>query len=143
MPPLPRTWYATAPVGHESIDADHRAIDDAIRALNRDLAFEADARIKLLSGLRELRALAVRHFEEEARLMLGSEFPNPNQHLRDHTRCLDMIDRHIGRLERVFSPSGPEQLDQIRHWFAAHAFDFDQELVDHLTKADAEPSTER
>ena len=124
-------WTDALLVGHQRIDADHRALVTMINRLHD--AIEAKTNREALSDiLHFLAEQAYRHFRFEEWLMETSEFPGAQHHLVSHRKLTDELDLLLYTLEISPDESLLAATDFFENWFVDHVIHDDAVLARHL-----------
>jgi len=122
-------WTDAFLLGHEPIDATHREFVAIVGALQAG----TDERLPML--LAELEAHARRHFGDEDRWMLETDFPPRDCHIDEHAAVL----RSIGEVREHVAGTGDAHearrlADALAGWFPGHADWLDSALAHWLCK---------
>ena len=82
-----------------------------------------------------------KHFDQENRLMIESDFPALAEHRHEHERVLGELERFGQRVRKGQISFGRSYLrDSIAQWFPLHAATMDSALAAHLKARPAIPA---
>ena len=130
------TWRPELEVGQENMDAEHRALVDALNQLHDAMA-EGRGRAEVNRTLAFLRDYAVRHFTSEEELMVRHGFPEAASHFAEHADLISRVSSFLAdhRSGRVQSPE--EILAFLERWLLDHILVQDRELGAFLARQGA------
>lgn len=123
------TWSDRFLIGHEAMDATHREFVDLVGAM-------LSAPDKELGRLLDMFAdHAERHFEEERKSMLATDFPAAQCHIDEHSAVL----ASVHEVRALMAAGGHEATcralaRELSRWFSGHADYMDASLAQWLVK---------
>jgi hemerythrin len=121
-------WSDAFVLGHEPMDATHREFVALVRAM------QTGPDEALTGLLADFEAHARRHFEEEDRWMLETDFPPRDCHMDEHAAVL----RSVVEVREVVARGELAQVrrlaDALADWFPRHADWLDSALAHWLCK---------
>lgn len=124
-------WDQKFEVGHERIDAEHRAFLNLIRSIS-----EENDRPRITRLLRELEKYAEFHFVSEENIMEDHGYPGLAVHRLIHNRLLSGLTEQLHAF-RNGSVDVAAIVEFLFQWFALHTSQEDRKLVDFLSGATA------
>lgn len=133
-------WDDTKDIGHSIIDADHRAMADAISALGESIFLPAhkeksgDRRERIEQSIHHLRTLAEQHFRSEEWIMETAGYPAMASHRGQHNDLLAEFDAFAGEFHKSGNESTAHAIRFLREWFEYHVLIWDKPLVDWLAR---------
>jgi hemerythrin len=116
-------WGPELAVGIAELDAEHRALVEAINAMVRLLAGSAE-QAEFNIQVDHLIAVAEAHFANEEALMDRHAAPQLRQHQREHEELLE--DLATLRLLAVEQARGLPLSHMLRDWLVDHVLHFDR-----------------
>ena len=125
-PPL--AWSDSLLLGHVGIDDEHEVLAELIGrmqcASDEDMALALD----------EVLAHATTHFSAENVLMLNTEFPPRDCHIKEHEAVLSSLNGVKRRLADGDVEVAHRLADELASWFPAHVQHLDSALSHWLCK---------
>ncbi len=128
-------WTDSLLVGHQRIDADHKALVAMINRLHDAVGAGTD-RATISEIIHFLAEQAYRHFKFEEWLMSASEFPETRHHLACHRRLTDELDVMFYAMEMAPDEALLEAVGFFEGWFVNHVVRDDIVLARHLAGRD-------
>ncbi len=125
-------WNKKFEVGHERIDFEHKIFLNLIR--DASLLPEREvSRKRILMHLNEVKQYAEFHFTSEENIMFDVDYPDIEQHKREHEMLLALLDKrvHQYRSEEV---DLEEVVAFLFEWFALHTTQVDTRLAQYITQ---------
>ena len=125
-------WDDKYLVGHPRIDHEHQVFVDLIRAVSiaADAVRSADKAARLLM---EVKKYAEFHFISEENIMIDANFPEYEQHKREHNYLLAKLEDELHRFRHA-----EIDLNHISNfmfeWFALHTTKMDLRLARFLAE---------
>lgn len=121
-------WNDEYLIGVEELDFEHKDLFDRLNELHKELA-RHDDKAKIEDCLGEIHARVSAHFALEEKFMRDTNFPNYEQHKREHDDFLDVIVEIIDEFRTDSELSYGDALEaQLQHWITHHITTSDQEL---------------
>ena len=123
-------WQKSYSVGSEQIDNEHKVFVEIIGRIHDAVLKEKSIDdIKRLT--RELETYAVFHFVSEENIMIDSEFPELEEHKKEHGKLLETLDNKIKKI--ISREVNPDILVYFSvNWFVEHTTNRDLKLATHL-----------
>ena len=123
-------WQKSYSVGNEQIDNEHKVFVEIIGRIHDAVLKEKSINdIKRL--IRELETYAVFHFVSEENIMIDSEFPELEEHKKEHEKLLETLDNKIKKI--ISHEIDPDTLVYfLVNWFVEHTTNRDLKLVKYL-----------
>jgi hemerythrin-like metal-binding protein len=120
-------------LGVESIDSDHRLQIRTVESIENAIRRGASEEVigPLLAGLAEHTKA---HFSAERALMRNSEYPDLEEHLREHDRLLRQLDHLIASYSEHRVQTALDVLHALRPWLLDHIDLMDRSLAEHLRR---------
>jgi hemerythrin-like metal-binding protein len=124
-------WSDRYAVGVDIIDRQHQKLFRLIDQLARGIqAGNSDA--TLMTVFDELADYTKTHFETEARLMAGAEYPDSQDHLVRHRELEASLGELVDKAKRGEPWVSLETMNFLRHWLYHHIDDTDRQLAKFL-----------
>jgi hemerythrin len=112
-------WSGAIRIGVESLDAQHRAMKQAIDELQR--ALEVEGQQSLVGPLlRKVSELTRSHFSDEESMMLSTKYPGMALHLMKHQHLLEQLDSLAARFNRGGFQLTEHSIKFLHDWFETH-----------------------
>ena len=126
------SWGASFDTGFGAIDAEHRALAEALNCLHQSQLDGAD-RKAILKQLGEVAQHISIHFSHEEQIMARLHYPRREGHWREHIELLaDMADV-MDEYEAGTYDDCPEALDHyLKFWLLTHILTEDVKLAAFL-----------
>ena len=124
-------WTDSLLVGHQRIDADHKALAVMINQLHEAI-LAGTGRDTISEIFHFLAEQTYRHFKFEEWLMMVSEFPETRHHLACHRRLTDELDLLLYTLELSADDTLLSAVDFFENWLVDHVLRDDSVLARHL-----------
>ena len=117
-------------LGSEQIDNEHKVFVEIIGRIHDAVLKEKSINdIKRL--IRELETYAVFHFVSEENIMIDSEFPELEEHKKEHEKLIETRDNKIKKI--ISREVNPDTLVYfLVNWFVEHTTNRDPKLAKHL-----------
>lgn len=126
QPPL---WSEALLLGQVPIDDEHERLAWLIERMQRASASD------MAQALEAVIAHAASHFAAENELMVGTQFPPRDCHIREHDAVLSTLRGVLRRLDCIDEISVAYRLaDELAAWFPAHVQHLDSALSHWLCK---------
>jgi hemerythrin len=127
---MPLHWDEKYNLGNEKIDAEHHIFLDLIVEFD-SLATLGASKDKLVRALKEIGKYAEFHFLSEENLMIDSNYPDLEHHIKLHRILVASLeDQHFKLVAEVTGPS--QVFDFLFQWFALHTSTEDKKLVSFI-----------
>jgi hemerythrin-like metal-binding protein len=124
-------WSDRYAVGVDIIDRQHQKLFRLIDQLARGIqAGNSDA--TLMAVFDELADYTKTHFETEARLMAGAEYPDSAAHGAQHRELEASLGELVAKARRGEPWVSLETMNFLRHWLYHHIDDTDRRLARFL-----------
>lgn len=125
-------WNKKFEVGHERIDFEHKIFLNLIREASL-LPERQISRQRVLMHLNEVKQYAVFHFTSEENIMFDVDYPDIEQHKREHEMLLALFDKrvHQYRSEEI---DLEEVVAFLFEWFALHTTQVDTRLAQYISQ---------
>lgn len=121
-------WSDEYLIGVEELDFEHKDLFDRLNELHKELA-RHDDKAQIEDCLGEIHARVLAHFALEEKFMRDTNFPNYEQHKRQHDDFLEVIVEIIDEFRTGSELSYGDALEaQLQHWIIHHITSSDQEL---------------
>lgn len=118
-------WSPSLSVGIEEIDGQHMQLVDLINDLHAALS-NGEAKDRLEGILKELRNYTVFHFGHEEKLMKGYDYPNIEDHLREHKKFVTTVVDFDKNFRSGKAALTMEIMNFLRDWLIHHIQGTDQ-----------------
>jgi len=125
-------WDDKYLVGHPRIDHEHQVFVELIRTVSQ-AADAQPSKDRVLRLLMEVKKYAEFHFISEENIMIDADFPEYEQHKREHNHLLSELEDELHRFRF-------EEID-LHHitnfmfeWFALHTTKMDMRLTHFLAE---------
>ena len=130
------TWRPDLEVGHETMDAEHRTL---VEALNRfhDAMAAGRGRAEVDRTLVFLRDYAVGHFTTEEELMVRHGFPDAAAHFAEHADLISRVSGFLAEHRTGRVRPAEEMLAFLEAWLLDHILVQDRELGAFLAQRGA------
>jgi len=125
-------WLEEYSVGIEAIDNDHKKLLNLINHLqaavhyHTDKAFEKEALDELIDYTRF-------HFEREEELMKKHDFPEFEEHKRQHAEMVKEVEAFVAEYEAKGTDALEDVADYLKSWLINHINGTDQKYAPFLT----------
>ncbi len=125
-----------AAIGFDPIDAEHRALSEAIDAMVSMLSTARTEEVQV--AFESILDATAAHFVHEERLMKAHNYPGLERHHREHLKFVEEAGRLLADLEQggVSVPFRRWAMARLPEWFRLHILHHDLELGAFLAKAD-------
>lgn len=114
-------------LGHAGIDDLHAEWDLTVAGMRA-----AQGRAAMAAALTTLVAHLERHFGAEETWMRESAFGPLGCHQREHAQVLEVVREVLRRFEAGDDDIAQRLVEELPHWFSAHASTMDAALAEHL-----------
>jgi hemerythrin-like metal-binding protein len=116
---------------------EHRAIEDQINLIRRELDSASPDAMRIYEYLRSLRSMTEEHFKHEEHWMILEGYPGAILHKRDHDYLVKGLREFTSQLvdETTLSPSVGESLQS---WLRFHIKRFDDAYQEFLSRRKTE-----
>ncbi len=134
-------WNRTLAIGVPKVDNEHKHLVDVLNAFYR--AFQAGvAREKVFAVLNMLLRYAEIHFRNEEALMEAANYPELQEHRKEHERLIEEVFDlnarcEVGKTEITF-----ETMEFLKHWLLDHILAEDKKLRDYFEQRGIPPGWE-
>ncbi|MCU7916909.1 MAG: hemerythrin family protein [Candidatus Thiodiazotropha sp. (ex Epidulcina cf. delphinae)] len=129
-------WDKKFELGHERIDFEHRVFLNLIRTISDEEESGSDKE-RILRLLAELRKYAEFHFLSEENEMLKVNYPDYEEHRKEHVRLLANYSDRVAEFRMDAIPL-ENIVEYIFSWFALHTTQVDKRLAEYIETNDAE-----
>ena len=120
-------------VGHEVLDAQHKAIFDNMATVYGNLLNDKKGK-EMLDALDMLDAYCKLHFFDEEKVMSDMEFPGIEEHKAQHVLFVRHLEVFMGRYEELNCAKSIDELNFLKGWFLEHITAFDKVYAAHRMK---------
>ncbi len=120
-------WHSALEVGHELIDADHRALVAALNQLHAAMDQGQD-QAEILKVLNFLRDYTVTHFQAEEALMFQQHYPGASAHFSAHAELVLQVSDFIGDYRSGKTMLTVDILAFLESWLMDHILGLDKEF---------------
>jgi hemerythrin-like metal-binding protein len=124
-------WHSALEVGHERIDADHRALVGALNQLHAAMDQGKD-QAEIVKVLNFLRDYTVTHFQAEETLMIQHNYPGAPAHFAVHAELVLKVSDFIGDYRSGKTMLTADLLAFLESWLLEHILGLDKELSGFL-----------
>jgi hemerythrin len=126
-------WQSWFEVGHDRIDAEHRAFFDIVKAIDLESRSGGD-KMRILRTLSELKLYTEFHFASEENIMEDFAYPDVRSHREGHKVILRTMNEHMDDIR--FGIDRIEELVTFLYsWFCGHTVNEDVKLSRYISKA--------
>ncbi|MCK4710348.1 MAG: hemerythrin family protein [Gammaproteobacteria bacterium] len=129
-------WNAAMDTGIEPVDNDHKKLLSLINQLQTATQYHIDDQIigKIMD---ELLSYTQYHFEREELLMRTNNYPDYENHKRQHEKMIKMVRENIDRYHSDPLNTADETLSFLKNWLINHIMGSDREYIPYLKNSDA------
>ena len=125
-------WDQKYSVGHSRIDHEHQVFLNLIK--NVSLADDTHkSREDILRLLIEVKKYADFHFYSEENIMLDHQYPDYDEHKKEHERLLAKLDDQFHSY-KVGAIELHSVVEFLFNWFALHTTGTDKRLVNYISE---------
>jgi hemerythrin len=125
-----QTWFD---IGHERIDAEHRAFLNLIRSLGQDYSNGA-SRDKICRTVEELLKYADFHFFSEENIMIDCAYPELKNHTKMHSVLMEDMRTYVDEVRRG-RDCGEEMVTFLYNWFCTHTVSEDSRIAAYVAES--------
>ena len=127
------TWSNESCIGIQTIDNEHRELMDAINSLC-DAVAQGHEREQTGHLLRRLIVCAHGHFSSEEAMLSATNYPELEEHSRQHQSLLEEVEELAGRFFRDGLVLSHQSLNFLQYWFNDHLVNDDRLYTAWLMK---------
>jgi hemerythrin-like metal-binding protein len=120
-------WRDEFCLGIPSLDHEHRELIELINSLHEDL-YHPHSETSVMEFLGEIFAKVSAHFAHEEKLMRDNDYPEYDDHKRDHERLLDEIRDLMDDYEDGVYVDVEGFAKKLEPWFSEHFKNRDAKL---------------
>ena len=128
-------WTEMLLIDGGSVDAQHRALFDAVNAFHEAVASGHESEV-VARTLDYLRDYGARHFADEEQLLTDARYPRLDQHRRQHRQFLDQVSAFRGQLLEGGSGLGHSMTQFLGSWLVNHIMVADKAYASFLRGSD-------
>ena len=128
------TWDNAFSVGFEPIDTQHKALVAMINDLFESCNQGTEASDKaFLQTIKKAIDYARNHFSDEVKYMIQADFPNLNEHRKQHDDFMATVIKSMQEFERG-NTSHIELAKFLKNWLLNHIAVSDKQYAPYLAK---------
>ena len=126
-------WKAEYSVGVESLDLDHQKLITLLNQFNTAYDYDMGEAFEHES-LRDLIAYTEYHFSREEKMMADSNYPDLDEHKKQHQLMIDKIRQIEKKYQQVGHDAFQEVSEFLSGWLINHINGTDKQYTQHLNK---------
>jgi hemerythrin len=126
------TWDPKFTVHIEEIDAQHRNLFDIANQLIDIYESNSNECHKIIEKLVEYISI---HFHTEQKIMMKSNYPAFNQHVREHDKFIDKVGEFLQSYRKMEENLSANVITFLSEWIYSHTTSLDLKYAEHLLKS--------
>jgi hemerythrin len=117
---MPLTWSTSHAVFVPEIDDEHKAIFEAVAALQNAISSPAPP-AEIRKSIERLTDCIAEHFAHEERLMRAARYGSIRWHQLQHRHARRRVEQFVLQIEQGDSNAAPELVKYLTSWLPYHA----------------------
>ena len=126
------SWEPKFSVNIDEIDIQHRKLFDVTNQMIDIYKSNSKGRLKIIEELVEYANV---HFRTEKTIMINSQYPDFEEHLRDHDRFIDKVGIFLQGLKKQEESLSQDIVTFLIDWIYNHTTTSDLKIGEHVLKS--------